>query len=360
MLGLRLVADGLTQPVFVTGAGDGSGRLFVVQQTGQIRIVQAGNVLATPFLDLSKLIACCGERGLLGLAFHPGYPTDGRFYVYYTDSTADHNLTIAEYRRSSTDPNRADPTSARILLRIPHGQFGNHNGGMLAFGPDGMLYAGTGDGGGGGGQLGFTQDLGSLLAKLLRIDVDPPSDGRPYGIPAGNPFVSHAGARPEIWAYGLRNPWRWSFDRLTGDLWIGDVGQDKWEEIDHAAKGAGGQDYGWNVMEATHCYSPPSDCNPAGLTPPVAEYYHDVGCAVVGGYVYRGSLFPLLHGAYLFSDNCSGRIWSLDASARGFQKPVQLIDTGRSISSFGQDDAGQLYVADLTKGQILEITATGR
>lgn len=358
-LALRQVASGLQQPVFVTGAGDSSGRLFVVEQTGRIRIVKGGQLLATPFLDVSSLIVCCGEQGLLGLAFHPGYARDGRFYVYYTSNAANHDVTIAEYRRSTGDPDRADPGSARILLQVAHGKASNHDGGMLVFGPDGRLYAGLGDGGGANGQFGTSRDLGTLLAKIIRLDVDHPAGGLPYGT-TGNPFAAKAGARPEIWAWGLRNPWRFSFDRSSGDLWIGDVGQDRWEEIDHAPAGVGGQDYGWNEMEGFHCFPPASDCVQSGLTLPVAEYGHDVGCAVVGGYVYRGAAYQTLLGGYLFGDDCSGRVWALVATASGRQTPVELLSSGLSISSFGEDDAGELYLTDVSGGGLYAISAAAR
>ncbi|HEX8940293.1 MAG TPA: PQQ-dependent sugar dehydrogenase [Candidatus Limnocylindrales bacterium] len=356
-LALRQLASGLDRPVFVTGAGDASGRLFVVEQTGRIRIVRDGRILPSPFLDLSGSIVCCGEQGLLGLAFHPRYADDGRFYVYYTANDGTHDVTIAEYRRSASDPDVADPASGRILVQVAHDQAANHDGGMLAFGPDGRLYAGLGDGGGAGGQFGTTRDLGTLLAKLIRLDVDHPAGGLPYGT-HGNPFVDRSGARPEIWAWGLRNPWRFSFDRATGELWIGDVGQDRWEEIDRAPAGVGGQDYGWNVTEGFHCFAPASGCPTAGITFPVAEYGHDQGCAVVGGYVYRGSASPALRGGYLFGDDCSGRIWGLVSLTSGRQTPVLLLASGLAISSFGEGDTGELYVADLRAGAVYSISAT--
>jgi glucose/arabinose dehydrogenase len=355
---VQAVVSGLASPVSVTGAGDGSGRLFVLEQAGRIRIVVGGRLLSQPFLDLSSIVSCCGERGLLGLAFHPDFAADGRFYVYYTDTSADFAITIAEYRPSASEPDVADPASGRILLRIPHGQYPNHDGGQLTFGPDRHLYAGTGDGGGAGNPLGTSQDLGSLLGKVLRLDVDHPSGSLLYGT-AGNPFVDRSGARPEIWASGLRNPWRFSFDRLTGDLWIGDVGQDRWEEIDHAGAGLGGQDYGWNRMEGFHCYAPASGCDQAGLTLPVAEYGHDAGCAVTGGFVYRGAAYPLLDGVYLYADSCSGRIWGLAAGAAGRQTPLEVAGTGRSIVSFGQDDTGELYVTALPD-TLYRLSATTR
>jgi glucose/arabinose dehydrogenase len=351
------VAGGLSKPVFVTGAGDGSGRLFVLEQGGRIRIVKNGTLAALPFLDVSTLVQAGGERGLLGLAFHPDYASDGRLYVFYTDNSPDNALTVVQYRVSVVNPDLADPASAKVLLTIPHNQAANHNGGMLAFGPDSRLYVGTGDGGGSGGQFGYSQNLGSLLAKILRLDVDHPANGKPYGT-SGNPFTGVAGARPEIWAYGLRNPWRFSFDRTAGDLWIGDVGQAQWEEIDHANSGIGGQDYGWNKMEGAHCYSPASGCDKTGLTMPVAEYGHALGCAVVGGYAYRGVASPAMRGKYLFGDSCSGRVWALNAGSDTGQTPSQLAATGKSISSFGQGDNGELYLLDLSAGELLHISGS--
>jgi len=337
--------------VYVTQPDDGRGRLFVVEQTGAIRIVDPKvGVLHAPFLDVGRIITAGGERGLLGLAFHPGYRTNGRFFIYYTDSSG--RLTVAEYRRK--DATHADPKQVRVLLRIVHPQ-GNHNGGMMAFGPDGMLYIGTGDGGGAGDPQRNGQNGGVLLGKLLRIDID---GKKPYAIPATNPFVHRSGFRHEIWAYGLRNPWRFSFDRDTGALYIGDVGQGAWEEIDVAAKGRGGQDYGWNIREGTHCYDPSSGCRSSGLTPPVFEYGHDQGCAVIGGYVDRLSS-SALRGIYLFSDYCSGRLWGFSAAAalKGPVKATLLDDTKLQVTGFGQDLAGQVYLVD-SGGALFRIVAT--
>ena len=360
---LRLdpVVSGLRAPLFATGAGDGSGRIFVLEQAGRIRIVRAGRLVDRPFLDIRNRVASGGERGLLGLAFAPGFaagPRAGRFYVDYTNLAG--NTVIAEYRVDGSDPDVADPASERILLTI--GQpFANHNGGMLAFGPDGMLYVGMGDGGSGGDPMGNGQRLDTLLGKLLRIDPSTASNGRPYAIPAGNPFVGHAGAAPEIWAYGLRNPWRFSFDAVSGDLWIGDVGQSRWEEIDHAPAGTGaGANYGWNRMEGRHCFQPASGCDQRGLVLPVAEYGHDQGCAVIGGYVARAADAGALAGVYLLADECSGRIWGLDSAGRAPQRPILLADTTRAISSFGQDDARELYLTDIATGQLLRVTGAPR
>jgi len=281
-LGFDLVASGLTAPVAVTHAGDNSGRLFITQQTGQILIHDGAQLLSTPFLDISNKVAYGGERGLLSVAFHPNYETNGYFYVDYTRKS---DGATARFHIRPDNLNRADPTSEEILLSVAQ-PYANHNGGQIAFGPsDGYLYIGMGDGGDGGDPHNYGQSSGVLLGKLLRIDVE--GGVAPYGIPPTNPFTATAGYRGEIWALGLRNPWRFSFDRLTGDRYLGDVGQYAWEEIDfQAANSAGGENYGWRLTEGNHCFLP-ADCDPAGLTPPVAEYDHSLGCAVTGGHVYR-------------------------------------------------------------------------
>jgi glucose/arabinose dehydrogenase len=350
-LGLQPVISGLDQPLFATGSGDGSGRFFVVEQPGLIRVVDPNGTLASsPFLDLRSKVSCCGERGLLGLAFSPHYAQDGRFFVDYTDTAGD--TVVAGFTRHDAD--HADPASERVVLHIQQ-PYANHNGGMVAFGPDGDLYVGMGDGGSGGDPQNNGQNLGSLLGKLLRVDVS----GDPYAVPSSNPFVGRSGARPEVFDYGLRNPWRYSFDRQTGDLFIGDVGQDRFEEIDAVRAGtAGGLDFGWRIMEGDSCYNPTA-CTHKGLTLPVYTYSHSFGCAVVGGYVYRGTTYPALKGAYLFSDDCSGRIWAMDAAAalRGPTSAKVLLESGLTVSSFGQDDAGELYVTDLSGGKVYHLTA---
>lgn len=345
-VGLKAVVGGLPSPIGVSVA-PGDPRLFVIGQAGQIVIVSGGKITGT-FLDISSRISCCGERGLLGLAFHPDYSSNGRFFVRYTDPAGD--IRISEFH-VGPDANKADPASEIVLLTIPHPSYSNHDGGRIAFGPDGYLYVGTGDGGSGGDPNNHGQSLATLLGKMLRIDVDHTSGGRPYGIPADNPFVDRAGALPEIFAYGLRNPYSFSFDRLTGDLWIGDVGQDLWEEVDRAPVSAGGGrgvDYGWSVMEGNHCYKPASGCNAAGLTPPLAEYAHgandSIGCAIIGGYVYRGDAQPDLRGRYFFGDECSGHIWDVTADGPLTQAPQLLLASGLSIDGWGQDSAGELYV----------------
>lgn len=357
---LRTVADGLSEPIGVTHAGDGSGRLFVIQQGGAIRIIRRGRLLQRPFLDIASRIASGGERGLLGLAFHPRFEDNRRFYVNYTNNAGD--TVIAEYRRSRRRANRAAAGSERILLTYQQ-PFANHNGGHIAFGPDGYLYIASGDGGGAGDPQGNGQRLDTLLGKILRIDVDNRSGSRGYGIPPDNPFRGRQGARPEIWSYGLRNPWRFSFDRRTGAMWIGDVGQNQWEEIDFEAAGSpGGINWGWNVKEGTRCFATQTDCSVAeasgDFTDPVAEYSHDHGCSVTGGHVYRGKRYESMRGFYFFADYCSGNIWTLRSRAEGPQNEVLRLRSGRGISSFGENEAGELFVADRS-GALLRLIATG-
>ncbi len=347
-LALAEIASGLQRPLWVGGAGDGSGRLFVVEQAGTIRVIRDGRLVARPYLDIRDMVSSGGERGLLGLTFAPTYARDGRFYVDATDP--DGNTFIAEFQAPDPAADTADPTSERVILRITQ-PFANHNGGGIVARPDGTLWIGTGDGGSGGDPLGNGQRLSTLLGKLLRIDPQA-TQGLPYAVPPDNPFADQAGARSEIWAFGLRNPWRFSFDRATGDLWIGDVGQDRWEEVDRVRAGdPGGSNFGWNVMEGDHCYSPAAGCASSGLTLPVAEYDHGQGCAITGGFVYRGAAIPALAGTYLYADSCSGRIWGLEAAAAA-PRPRVLADTGASITSFGEDDAGELFVTDIAGGSV--------
>ena len=349
-IALELVTDQVRNPVFVTQAGDGSARLFVVEKTGTIAIVKNGQRATTPFLDISSLITSNGsEQGLLGLAFHPKYAENGMFFVYYTASNGDN--TVARYNVSAT-PDAADLQSGLVLFAQPD-PAANHNGGMLAFGPDGYLYVGLGDGGGAGDTYGNGQNRATLLGKLLRINVD---RGEPYAIPANNPWLNGGDARPEIWAYGLRNPWRFSFDRATGDLYIGDVGQNQYEEIDFQPAGTpGGRNYGWNIREGMHCFRSET-CTTDGLTDPVAEYTHAEGCSVTGGYVYRGTAIPALVGTYLYGDYCSGTIWGLRRTASGAWQSSTLLSTSANISSFGEDQNGELYVVDLG-GKIYRVVA---
>lgn len=336
----RPVAGGLRSPVGVAHAGDGSGRLFVLEQYGMIRIFQDGVVLPQPFLDIVAQVNNEGnEQGLLGLAFHPRYNENGYFYINYTDLNGD--TVIARFQVLPDDPNRADPASETLLMHVPQ-PYANHNGGGMEFGPDGYLYLGLGDGGAAGDPLNNGQSLNSLLGKILRIDVD---QGDPYAIPADNPFAN-SGGLPEIWAYGLRNPWRFSFDRLSEDLYIGDVGQNQWEEIDYLPAGApGGANFGWNYFEGSHPYQ---GILPATLSviAPVAEYSHAEGCSVTGGVVYRGGRLPEWQGVYLYGDYCSGRVWGLLRSPEGSWMHAVLFDNVGRITSFGEDEQGEIYLID--------------
>jgi glucose/arabinose dehydrogenase len=344
-----LYVAGFSRPIQLTHAGDGSQRLFVVEQNGHIRIIKNQALIEKIFLDISNRVSCCGERGLLGLAFPPNYVNKGYFYVNYTNSDGD--TVVARYH-ITTDPEVADPNSEEILLTIAQ-PFTNHNGGHLAFGPDGYLYIGTGDGGSGGDPHNNGQSLSTLLGKILRIDVE--SGTTPYAIPATNPFAVSTADRREIWAFGLRNPWKFSFDRQTGNLYIGDVGQNTYEEIDfQPASSPGGANYGWKIMEGTHCYNA-SSCNQSGLTLPVVEYDHEQGCSVTGGIVYRGQRFPRLNGTYLYGDYCTGRIWGLTLLPTS-QQNVQLFDASYPISAFGEDEAGEVYLTDYEAGAIYQVT----
>jgi len=348
---LEQVTSGLQTPVAVTHAGDS--RLFITQQGGTIVIWDGTRILPTPFLDIRSLVLCCGERGLLSVAFHPHYAENGYFYINYTEFAGPGRTVIARYQVSATDPNRANPSSAKVLLRIAQ-PFANHNGGQLQFGPDGYLYIGMGDGGSGGDPGNRAQNLADPLGKLLRIDVD---NGDPYSSPASNPFVKGNSTRPEIWAYGLRNPWRFSFDRATKDLWIADVGQGSWEEIDfQPATSIGGENYGWRRMEGTHCFNPSLGCNDGSLVLPVIEYDHSNGaCSVTGGYVYRGARSPRLYGTYVYGDYCNGMIWGATRAGGGTVTSALLIDTNFPISTFGEDFNGEIYVADYTGGRLFHI-----
>ena len=346
-------ASGLAPLTFVTHAGDGSGRLFAVEQRGMIWTLDAeGSLAASPFLDIRERVRSGGERGLLGLAFHPDFESNGRLFVNYTDTRGD--TVVSEFGLQADGS--ADPASERVLLGFNQ-PFSNHNGGMIAFGPDRMLHIATGDGGSGGDPRGNGQSLDTLLGKILRIDVD---SGDPYAIPTDNPFAG-GGGRPEIWSYGLRNPWRLSFDRRTGAMFIGDVGQITREEIDAEPAGQGGRNYGWNVVEGDRCFVR-NDCNRRGLTPPVAVYGRDGNCAVTGGYVYRGAQFPDLYGGYIYSDYCGGQLWALNAEAavrNGEARVFQLGQTQLRPTSFGEDEAGELYLVH-HPGEIYRVVATPR
>jgi glucose/arabinose dehydrogenase len=347
---LTPVVSGLASPVQVVSAGDGSGRLFVVEQGGTVRIVKNSVLLPKPFLNIADLLSTGGERGLLGIAFHPNYKNNGRFFVYFT-RRGDGFLVINEYHRSSTNPDVATRVGARRIIIIAH-PYANHNGGRMAFGRDGYLYIGTGDGGSAGDPGNRAQNLGNLLGKMLRININGSVGSRHYLIPASNPYVGRPGLN-EIWSRGLRNPWGWSFDKVSGDLWIGDVGQDRYEEIDRAVVSTTrtslgrGVDYGWRIMEGRHCYRPATGCNKAGLKLPVVEYSHSEGCAVTGGYAYRGTAVPALYGRYVFGDFCSGQIWTISRTAGAPATKTLLLSTSLNISSFGQDQQGELYVLDL-------------
>ncbi len=349
---------GLRAPLAIANAGDGSGRLFVAEQGGRIRIIRDGRLVAVPFLDIRDQISSGGERGLLGLAFHPDFPTDPRVFVDYTDRNGDTQVSSFEVRLAADD--RVDPTSETRILHVDQ-PFANHNGGALLFDRDGMLLVSLGDGGSGGDPQGNGQSLGTLLGKILRIDVGRPGADPPYTIPADNPYLDTGGRRPEIWLWGLRNPWRMSLDRATGDLWIGDVGQTAWEEVDIQRAGSpGGTNFGWNRMEGTHCYEPADGCEDPSLIRPVSDYGHDLGCTVIGGAVYRGTAEPALVGGYVFGDYCSGRIWAIDAARDDYQSPVQVAESGANLSAFGEDEAGELYAADISGGAILQVTAERR
>ncbi|HEX5591216.1 MAG TPA: PQQ-dependent sugar dehydrogenase [Candidatus Limnocylindrales bacterium] len=344
------------RPLAIANAGDGSGRLFVAEQGGRIYVLQGGAVISTPFLDIATQVSGGSEQGLLGLAFHPDFPTDNRIFVHYTDTAGD--TVISSFRVDGGSPNVVVPGSEDPILTVDQ-PYTNHNGGSIAFGPDGYLYIALGDGGSGGDPENRAQNLNSLLGKVLRIDVDNPTGGLGYGIPGSNPFAGQANRRGEIWLYGLRNPFRFSFDRSTGDLWLGDVGQQKWEEVDVARAGVGGLNFGWKVMEGAHCYSPSSGCSTAGLTLPAVEYPHDFGCAVIGGHVYRGSAYPVLRGGYVFTDECTGITWAVAAAATGPQPLVQVGTGSGGIAGFGESEAGELYAADLN-GQVYRVTGAAR
>ena len=348
-LRLQTVTAVLSSPVFLTAPTGDVGRLFIVEQGGLIRILNSldGTPRATPFLDVAGLIVTGGEQGLLGMAFDPNYAGNGRFYIYYTNTAGD--IVIARYG-VSTNPDIANAGAQAILKTIAHPTNQNHNGGMLAFGPDGCLYAGIGDGGGSGDPNGNAQNTNSLLGKILRLD---PETGSACG--TDNPFANGTGGAPEVWSFGLRNPWRFSFDRSTGVLYIGDVGQDQREEVDAVVGPNAGQgvNFGWNIMEGFACFNPPSGCNSSGLTPPILDYSHDAGaCSVTGGYVYRGTLNPAVNGSYFYADYCAGfvRSFQLQGGRPSSQNTWPLLSPGGQITSFGEDARGELYILTQTGG----------
>jgi len=354
---LSAFVQGLTAPVGMEVPNDGSGRLLVLEQGGRIRIIQNGALIGAPFLDITSKVESGGEKGLLGLAFHPSFSSNRRFFVYYTRRLGLQLQSVfSEYAASSSNPNQADASSERVLLVVDQ-PFDNHNGGQLAFGPDGFLYIGLGDGGNEGDPRGNGQNLQTLLGKILRIDVDSPfAAGKQYAVPADNPFAPPAGL-PEIWAYGLRNPWRFSFDNATGTLFAGDVGQDRFEEVDIITSGG---NFGWNEMEASHCYPSGSSCSTAGLTLPIMEYPHDAsgGEAIIGGFVYRGSAIAGLAGDYVFGDLSSGHIWAGVQDSSGNWTQTLVLTHNLTVSSFGQDATGELYLLDYGNGAVLRLRAT--
>lgn len=358
-IGLTRVASTHTfaAPTQVTNAGDGSGRLFIVERRGTIRVVQNSRVRAGFFLDIRSKVEDGGERGLLGLAFHPKFKSNGRFFVFYTRNGGD--IVVSRFTANSARTS-ASADSARPLLLIEHSAQSNHNGGSIAFGPDGYLYIGVGDGGGAGDPENDAQSkTRNFLGKILRIDVNGSGAGRfdRYAIPRSNPFYGSTPGLGEIWAYGLRNPWRISFDRGTGNLFIADVGQGRREEIDREPGGSkGGRNYGWSVLEGSLCYDP-SPCSLSGDTLPVAQYTHaDGNCAITGGYVYRGGAYPAMVGQYVFADYCSGRIWSMPHGG-GTADIVLRRDSSEHITSFGESQGGELFAVTLD-GKLFRVTAS--
>ena len=351
---LTEIAGGFDRPLYVTHANDGSGRLFVLEQTGKIWIIKDGLLSDDPFLDISGLITASAtrpysEQGLLGVAFHPDYDSNGRFFVSYTDRSG--STVVARYQVSLSNPDIADAGSGQLIFQLRQ-PYVNHNGGHIDFGPDGYLYISLGDGGSANDPLGAGQNRRLLLGALLRIDVD---GALPYAIPQDNPFAGDDSALDEIWAYGLRNVWRFSFDRDTGDLYLADVGQNLWEEVNfQPADSKGGENYGWNVWEGTHPFAGGSARD---HVPPVFEYPHSLGCSVTGGYVYRGSAIPQLEAVYLFGDYCTGRVWAMYRDSDLNWQTDEFANTGMAISSFGEDEDGELYIVDYA-GELYRINPT--
>jgi glucose/arabinose dehydrogenase len=351
-LGLQEVASGLSFPVYLTAPPGDTSRLFVVERGGAIRVVKEGALLPTPFLDLTGRVGTIGEQGLFALAFDPGYATNGRFIVHYTDVSG--NTVVSAFRVAADDPDRADPASEAVLLTVEQ-PASNHNGGQILFGSDGMLYVGLGDGGGSGDPNGNGQSLTDLLGDILRLDV---STGDAYTIPPDNPFAGRTDARPELWSVGLRNPWRFTFDPATGDLYVADVGEHAWEEVDvvTAAQGAGrGANFGWSDTEGSHCFGD-GGCDPSRYTLPVLEYSHSEGCSVTGGFVYRGAAIPALQGHYFYADYCEGWVRSFRLQDGSAVEPQQwpTLAPGGGVPGFGQDAAGELYVLS-AEGRVFRI-----
>lgn len=368
-LATEVVATGLNFPVHLTAPDSDSSRLFVVEQSGKIRVIKNGTLLADPFLDISSQVISGGEQGLLGLAFHPNYLSNGYFYVNYTAASPEGQTTVSRFSVSGTNPDSAVLASEAVILTVPQ-PFANHNGGMIAFGPnDGYLYIGLGDGGAADDPNNNGQNPLVLLGKMLRIDIDGAS---PYAIPDDNPFVGDGSTLDEIWALGLRNPWRWSFDRMTSDLWIADVGQGVWEEIDfQSASSTGGENYGWRLKEGSFCFNPLVGCDPAGiLDDPIYEYQHlddlyGFRCAVTGGYVYRGCAIPELEGTYFFADYCTGEVWTMSYDGADVVGPLNRTNelfgiNNFAIPAFGQDAWGELYILEYSaNGKIHKIVPDG-
>ncbi|MCS6940980.1 MAG: PQQ-dependent sugar dehydrogenase [Roseiflexus sp.] len=344
-IALQQIADGFDRPLHIAHASDGSGRLFVVEKVGRIRIVRDGKASPEPFLDITDRVGSrANEQGLLSVAFHPRYRDNGWLFVNYTNNDGD---TVVS--RFSASGDRADPSSEEVVLTIEQ-PFANHNGGLVVFGPDGMLYIGMGDGGSAGDPLGAGQDRWMLLGKILRINVET----LPYTIPPDNPWADGSGGRQEVWVFGVRNPWRFSFDRATGDLFIADVGQNRLEEVHMLPAGrSAGANLGWNVMEGNECFRR-NDCDRSAFDLPIDVYPHSLGCSVTGGHVYRGTAFPALQGVYVFGDFCSGRIWGLRLSAGGWER-AELMQTRLQIATFGEDESGELYVAGYNNGVLYRI-----
>jgi glucose/arabinose dehydrogenase len=355
-ISLATFKSGFSSPADIVNAGDGTKRLFIVERCGTIKIIdENGETLGSNFLNITNRVNCLSdERGLLSAAFPPNYSAKNYFYVFYTQANG--ALTVSRFHVPDGTPNQADANSEEIIITISHADNSNHNGGKLAFGNDGYLYFSTGDGGGGGDQSNNGQNKNSLLGKILRIDVE--SGVSPYAVPPDNPFVDASGL-DEIWALGLRNSWRFSFDRENYNLYITDVGQSSWEEVNfQPASNTGGMNYGWRLREGNHCYKPSSGCGkPVNYSAPVTEYSHSLGCSVTGGYVYRGSEYTDMEGIYFYGDFCSGRIWGLKRR-KGNWYSQMLSDTSHNISTFGEDEAGNLYLANLVTGTIYKIESS--